>query len=230
MPLQLDVHVVAAEDADEPIEQAADAVTARARAAARPASATSPPTWPSSSSSVSAPSPFRRAQLHARDQPAQVPIALGGLDRGRAADGCDGRGTWRDRASDPAVALHVDRQLGADDGLDPGGARGLVEARRAVDAVAIEQRHRGVSEIGRAIDERFGQRRALEKAEGRGGVELDIHSGLRATDSGLRAVRSRAALQCGRTMARLTPPLKLRRSAEALAKSEVGPYRSKFLQ
>ena len=60
-------------------------------------------------------------------------------------------------------------------GRMPARERGLVKARRAVDAVAIEQRQRGVAEIGRAIDERFGQRRALEKAEGGGGVELDVH-------------------------------------------------------
>ena len=57
MPLQLDVDLVAAEDADQAIEQPADAV-AIGCSSGRPASATSPPTWPSRSSSVSAPSPF----------------------------------------------------------------------------------------------------------------------------------------------------------------------------
>ena len=49
-----------------------------------------------------------------------------------------------------------------------------MEARRAVDAVAIEQRQRRVAEIGRAIDERLRERRALEKAEGGRGVKLDV--------------------------------------------------------
>jgi hypothetical protein len=40
-----------------------------------------------------------------------------------------------------------------------------MKARRAVHAVAIEQRERGVAEHRRAIDERFGKRRALKKAE-----------------------------------------------------------------
>ena len=56
-----------------------------------------------------------------------------------------------------------DRQLRADDGAEAGGFRGLMEPRRAVDAVAIEQRHRGIAESGRALDERFGQRRAAQK-------------------------------------------------------------------
>jgi len=42
-----------------------------------------------------------------------------------------------------------------------------MEPRRAVDAVAIEQRERGVAERGGAIDERFGQRRAVEERERR---------------------------------------------------------------
>jgi hypothetical protein len=50
-----------------------------------------------------------------------------------------------------------------------------VEARRAVDAVGVEQRERGIAERRRALDERFGERGALEKAEGGGGVELDVH-------------------------------------------------------
>ena len=59
-------------------------------------------------------------------------------------------------------------------GRDAGGRRGLVKPRRAVHAVAIEQRERRIAEIGGAIDERFRQRRALQKAEGGGGVELDV--------------------------------------------------------
>ena len=38
-----------------------------------------------------------------------------------------------------------------------------MEPRRAVDAVAIEQRERGIAERRRALDERLGQRRAVEK-------------------------------------------------------------------
>ena len=52
--------------------------------------------------------------------------------------------------------------------------RGLVEPRRAVDPVAIEERHGRIAEIGSALDDRFRERSALQKAEGGGGVELDV--------------------------------------------------------
>ena len=57
MPLQLDVDLRAAEDADQPIEQPADAVPLGVQQ--RPAGERDEPAdWPSRSSSVSAPSPF----------------------------------------------------------------------------------------------------------------------------------------------------------------------------
>ena len=52
-----------------------------------------------------------------------------------------------------------------------------MKPRRAVDAVAIEQRERRIAERGRAIDERFGQRGAVEKGEGGRSVKLDVHGG-----------------------------------------------------
>ena len=57
----------------------------------------------------------------------------------------------------------LNRQLGADDGLQAGGFRGAIELRRAIDAVTIEERDRGIPEIGRARDERVGPRGAVEK-------------------------------------------------------------------
>ena len=72
-----------------------------------------------------------------------------------------------------------DRQLGADDGAEAGGFGGLMKARRAVDAVAIEQRERGIAERRGTLDERFGQRRAAEKRKRRRGVELDVGHGRR---------------------------------------------------
>ena len=58
MPLQLQVGVGAPEHADEPIEQPADAETRRRSASRARRARSSPLVWPSSSSSVSAPSPF----------------------------------------------------------------------------------------------------------------------------------------------------------------------------
>jgi hypothetical protein len=57
MALQLHIHMVAPEQPDERIDEAADAVLLEP-SSSRPASATSPRVCPSSSSSASAPSPF----------------------------------------------------------------------------------------------------------------------------------------------------------------------------
>src|SRR2546426_10142363 len=78
------------------------------------------------------------------------------------------------RPTGPTRPPRLDRQFRSNDRADAGDARGLVKARRAVHAVAIEQCERGIAERRRAIDERFGKRRALEKAEGGGGVEFDV--------------------------------------------------------
>ena len=67
------------------------------------------------------------------------------------------------------------RQLSADDRLDAGALRGEVKTRRAVDAVAIEQRERRIAERRGAVDQRFGQRGAVEKRKGGGSVQFDIH-------------------------------------------------------
>ena len=63
------------------------------------------------------------------------------------------------------LALHrrADRQLRADDRLYSGGLRGPVELRRAVDAITIEQRQRGIAKLRGAVDERAGQRGAIQK-------------------------------------------------------------------
>jgi hypothetical protein len=73
------------------------------------------------------------------------------------------------------VSVCRDRQLGADDRAEAGLLRGLVEPGRAIDAVGVEQRQRRIVECGSALDERFGKRCTLQKAEGRRGVEFDVH-------------------------------------------------------
>ena len=67
-----------------------------------------------------------------------------------------------------------DGQFRSDDRAQAGRGRGLVEPRRAVDAVTIEERDGRIAQIGGTIDDRFRERRALQKAEGRGGMELDV--------------------------------------------------------
>ena len=50
-----------------------------------------------------------------------------------------------------------------------------MKPRRTVDAVAIEQRKRRVTERRRPLDERLGKRRALQETERRGHMEFDVH-------------------------------------------------------
>ncbi len=184
VPLQLDVHAVAAEQADETIEQAADAVAAAVerRAAGERDEAAGAAVQILERERAFA---FGRAQLHAGDQPAEVSIALLAFAEDGQRTGLEGWKGWTggtDPSSGvpflpflPSCLLRLrDRELCADDRAEAGGRRGLVKPGRAVHAVAIEQRHRPVAEIGRALDDRFRERRALEKAEGGGGVELDV--------------------------------------------------------
>jgi hypothetical protein len=72
----------------------------------------------------------------------------------------------------PTAYFH--RQFHPHNRPDPCGESGLVETGDAVDAVAIDERHRRVAQLRRTIDERFGQRGSLEKAEGGRGVEFDV--------------------------------------------------------
>ena len=60
----------------------------------------------------------------------------------------------------------------------------------AVDAVAIEQRDRRVPELRRARDERFRQRRPVEKGERGGGVEFDVNT-MSVSQSAASVSRSR---------------------------------------
>jgi hypothetical protein len=110
--------------------------------------------------------PLRRAQLHLRHQPAQVAVPLGGFHEHRQAV---------ERARGRVRPLSIERQLGADNRPHACTQRGTMEARCAVDAVSIEQRERGITVPRRLVDERFRERRRFEKAEGGGGVELDVH-------------------------------------------------------
>jgi hypothetical protein len=92
----------------------------------------------------------------------------------------------RDEAREVLVALavfHEDRQpgavlqgqLAADERADAGARGGLVEARGAVEAVAVDQRQHGHVEARGFGDERFGLFGGFKKREGRLRVELDEH-------------------------------------------------------
>ena len=185
MPLQFDVDVRPAEQADQPIEQAADAMPLHPQdfaARQRDEAARMAIEFLERQRAL----PFRRAQLHARDQATQVAVAVGGLDEDGQEPGVGlAAGAWRLAvrsgtrhaltALRPATAWsRSDRQLRADDRAHTDGLRRPVKARGTIDAIAIEQRKCRVTERCRAIHQRFGQRGALQKAEGRGGVEFDV--------------------------------------------------------
>ena len=91
-----------------------------------------------------------RAQFHPRHQAAQVSIAFPRFDQDGHADD-RGRGANRDG------------QLGSDDRFDPRPPGGEMKPRRAIHSIAVEQRERGISERGRAFDQRFRKRSAIEK-------------------------------------------------------------------
>ena len=52
--------------------------------------------------------------------------------------------------------------------------RGQVEARRAVNAIGVEQRHGRHTELGADCSQFLGQGCAFEKAESRAGMKFDV--------------------------------------------------------
>ncbi len=76
MPLELDVHAIAAENADEAIEHPAHTVSTPVERRA-PGERDEPGGAPVQLLERQRAFAFRRAQLHARDQPAEIPVAFG---------------------------------------------------------------------------------------------------------------------------------------------------------
>ena len=174
MALQLDAQPIAAEDRRRDDRANRRRRNRRLSSAARPASATRPPVAPSRSSSVSAAFASSARAVSCASRGGTDFGTLRPIHRGRAeAPTVRSGGTRRSGPSHRPLR----RQFGADDWCNAGGGRRFVEARRAVDAVAIEERERGIAERGGTVDERFRQRRALQKAERRRSVELDVRGG-----------------------------------------------------
>ncbi len=174
VPLQLDVHAVAAEQADERVGEPADAEAAGVERRApheRHEAARHAVEVPERERAR----PLRRGELHPRDEATEIPVpVLGFAEDGQRPASFKALGRTPRTALRPlARAGGANRQLRPDDRADAGGQRGLVEARCAVNAVAIEERECGIAELGGPVDERFRQRRALEKTERRGRVEFD---------------------------------------------------------
>ena len=157
VPLQLDADVAAAERPDQPIDQAADAEsrTVDGGAAGQRDQAADVAVEIVERQRALA---FRRRQLHPRQQPAEIAVAVTRRDEDGQAEK-----TGLGRSRFGGSRFERDGQLGADDGFQPGAPGGKVKARDAVDAVAIEQRQRRIAELGGALHQRFRQRGAVEK-------------------------------------------------------------------
>ena len=85
--------------------------------------------------------------------------------------------------------------LGARNGADADRARRVGELERAVDAVVVGERERGIAELGGADRELLGQRRAVEEAVGGVRVQLDVFRPAHARLSTLSTSHPRAFQQ-----------------------------------
>jgi hypothetical protein len=178
--LELDRHVRAPEQTRDPIDQAAHAMAAgRQRLASHDRNQAAGV----AGELVERERAFAlgRSELHPRQQPAEVLIALPGVDQDRQAPPAFARLRCSSFGGLRPFIRCGHGQFASDDGLDAGGTGGLMEARRAVHAVAIHERERGISQRRRALDERLGQRSRLEEAERGGGVELGVHQSTTAS-------------------------------------------------
>ena len=99
---------------------------------------------------------FWRAQFHARDQAANVLVSFARRHQQRIAPAI-GRGDLR------ADMRPHGKLLG-----------GQIKSRRAIHAVAIEQRHGAHFMLGAFPGQRFGQRSAFQKTEGGARVQFDV--------------------------------------------------------
>ena len=163
VPLQLGVDVLAAEDADEPLrflprlagpaphERLGQGAVVAAGQADEPLGVLG------HLFGGGRPLALLRPQLVEADEAAEALVAGPVAGEQRPAPG----------------ALH--RDLGPDVGPDPELLGRLVEARGAVDAVAVDERQRPHAVVGADLGHLLGQRGALEEAEGGAGVQLDVH-------------------------------------------------------
>ena len=72
------------------------------------------------------------------------------------------------------TAVGANRDLRADMCLDAALLRHGVEARNAIEAIAVGEGDGGHSKLGRALDKRFRLRGRGQKAEGARGVQFDV--------------------------------------------------------
>ena len=100
---------------------------------------------------------FFGAELHAGDQAAEILVALAGFGQQR-------------------VGMAVGAgDLGADVGAESGFFHSHVKARRAVDAVAVDDGHGGHAEPRAGAGEFLGDGGPFEEGESGAGVEVGVH-------------------------------------------------------
>ena len=163
MTLDLDVAARAPEDRDEPLQDAARSFHVageeppRERAARAPGEAHEPGGARLEVVERRRGAPLGGAELQPRDQAAEVLVALAILHEQRQARAVG----ERDLAADDRPDARVERRAG--------------EARRAVHAVPVHQRHRGHPEARRLCGEGLRLGGALEERERRLRVQLDEH-------------------------------------------------------
>ncbi len=76
----------------------------------------------------------------------------------------------------PSLFL-IQRDFRAHQRADSGGVGGFVEARRAVDAVAVHESHGRQTQSRRLLDEILGKRRAVQEREGGGDAQFRVRPG-----------------------------------------------------
>ena len=147
----------AAGEADEPLVQLLEQARVEAR-------------WEQLAAVVRA-----RARVRVREEPAEVRVALRGLDEQRH------------------VGAPFERDLGAGDRANAEVLRGVRELERAVDPVVVGQRERLVAELGRPGRQLLGQGCPVEERVGAVGMKLDVaHTSVlheHTFDSNLEAAR-----------------------------------------
>ncbi len=165
--LQLDVHVVAAEDPHQAIDQAADPV-AGARKPRTADQGDEASDMPVQALDRERTLPFRRPQLHRRHEPAEIAVARRrGHEHRQPPEG------WG--VAGPARSARPDGQLGANDGFEAGLPGREVEARDAVDPVTVQERHRRIAQGGGPFYQRLGEGGRFQEREGRSRMEFEVH-------------------------------------------------------
>ena len=170
MALQVDVEAVGEEALEEVesrrVESRRSPVTT-AGPSAPPARQMRPSVWPSRSSHVATDSPFGARSLVSRDQSAEVLVAgaVGGEEIEQSRVEREGGACRRyTRTSTLPASARTDERA------QPGALRRLMKTRRAVDAVAIAERQRRITErrgardqILRQVTRRRGKLKALRQ-------------------------------------------------------------------